>query len=508
LKRRHISRAAQAASGDSASSTETGKQGQFRRELRLFETIGFSVGSMSPAAALALNGVAPAALVGRAVSLAFLFATIGVIFVAYGFIRLSQHVSHAGSVYAFTGLTLGPRAGFFSGWALLGTYMITVPAGFAVVGLFGQDFLVQSGIWRGANWLLIGLIAAAVVWALAAGAVKIAGRSLVILEFVTVALIIALMVFIVAKVAAGHGPAGEPALTFSVFKLPHHIPLSAIGLAAVFGFLSFSGFEASATLGEETNNPRRNIPRALLFAVVGTGVLLVIGMAVESLGFGATAAGAKAFATSSSPLGDLAKVYVGTGMADLLNLGATISAFGATLGIAAAGSRLLLAMARDGTSSKFLTHISPRSGAPTGPLTFVMVLALATVLILWKLGLTPTNLFFYLGTIATLSLLVAYILVNVGAIKYLFIDARRVSRWEIFMPVLGIAFLAYTLYRQVLPVPPSPYNYFPYVVLAYLVIGAGLVIAVPGMAARVGTGLARSEGFEFAGPDAAATSVT
>jgi amino acid transporter len=506
LNRHHKSEAGAVVAGSSAAASPATGQGHLRRELRLFGVIGVSVGSMSPAAALALNGVAAAALVGRAVSLAFLFAAIGVLFVAYGFIRLSQHVAHAGSVYAFTGLTLGPRAGFFSGWALLGTYMVTVPAGFAVVGLFGQDFLVQSGIWRGANWLTIGLVAAAVVWALAAGAVRVTSRSLIILEFVTVALIIGLMIVILVKVGSGHGPSGEPSLTLSVFKLPPRIPLSAIGLAAVFGFLSFSGFEASATLGEETKNPRRNIPRALLFAVIGTGVLLVLGMAVESLGFGATAAGAKAFAASSSPLGDLAKIYVGTPMADLLNLGAMISAFGATLGIAAAGSRLFLAMARDGTSSKFLTHISPRTGAPTGPLTVVMIWALGIVLTLWGIGVTATNLFFYLGTIATLSLLVAYILVNVGAIKFLFIDARRVGRWEIFIPVLGIAFLLYTLYRQVIPVPASPYNLFPYVVVAYLVIGAALVIAVPGMAARVGTGLARSEGLEIARSEVVETS--
>jgi amino acid transporter len=496
--------AAAAVAGTSGDAEAAAGQGQLRRELRLFGVMGFSVGSMSPAAALALNGVAAAALVGRAVSLAFLFAAIGVIFVAYGFIRLSQHVAHAGSVYAFTGLTLGSRAGFFSGWALLGTYMVTVPAGFAVVGLFGQDFLVQSGIWRGANWFTLALITAAVVWALAAGAVRNTGRSLVILEFLTITLIIVLMIIILVKVSGGHGPVGEKSLTFSVFKLPAGVPLSAVGLAAVFGFLSFSGFEASATLGEETANPRRNIPRALLFAVGGTGILLVLGMAVESLGFGATTAGAKAFASSSAPLGDLAKMYVGTPMADLLNLGATISAFGATLGIAAAGSRLFLAMARDGTSSKFLTHISPRSGAPTGPLTVVMGLALTLVVVLWGIGTTATNLFFYLGTMATLSLLVAYILVNVGAIKYLFIDARRVGRWEIFMPVIGIAFLLYTLYRQVIPVPSSPYNYFPYIVAAYLIIGASLVIGIPGMAARVGAALAKSEGLEIVGTSAPA----
>jgi amino acid transporter len=94
-----------------------------RRELRFWEAIALSIAIMAPTAAMALNGTVPAQLVGRAVPLAFIFATVGVIFVSYAFIRLSGYFSHAGSVYAFSGITLGPRAGFFSGWALLGTYL-------------------------------------------------------------------------------------------------------------------------------------------------------------------------------------------------------------------------------------------------------------------------------------------------------------------------------------------------------------------------------------------------
>ena len=41
------------------------------------------------------------------------------VLIAYGFVRLSAAFSHAGSVYAFSGATLGPQAGFFAGWALL-----------------------------------------------------------------------------------------------------------------------------------------------------------------------------------------------------------------------------------------------------------------------------------------------------------------------------------------------------------------------------------------------------
>src|SRR5436189_502789 len=97
-------------------------QGTLRRELRFWEAIALSIGIMAPTAAMALNGVAPAGLVGRAVPLAFLFAAVAIAFVSYAFIRLTRHFNHAGSAYALTGATLGPRAGFFTGWAQMGTY--------------------------------------------------------------------------------------------------------------------------------------------------------------------------------------------------------------------------------------------------------------------------------------------------------------------------------------------------------------------------------------------------
>ena len=119
--------------------------GGLRRELRFWEAIALSIAIMAPTAAMALNGTVPAQLVGRAVPLAFIFATVGVIFVSYAFIRLSGYFSHAGSVYAFSGVTLGPRAGFFSGWALLGTYLAFTAASTAEAGLFGVGVLPGLG---------------------------------------------------------------------------------------------------------------------------------------------------------------------------------------------------------------------------------------------------------------------------------------------------------------------------------------------------------------------------
>ena len=89
--------------------------GALRRELRFWEAIALSIAIMAPTAAMALNGTLPAQLVGRAVPLAFIFATVGVIFVSYAFIRLSQHFSHAGSVYAFSGVDARAARGLLLG---------------------------------------------------------------------------------------------------------------------------------------------------------------------------------------------------------------------------------------------------------------------------------------------------------------------------------------------------------------------------------------------------------
>ena len=101
---------------------------------------------MAPTLAMSITGVAAAAVLGRAAPLAFVVAALGVGFVAYGFVRLAGEFSHAGSVYAFVGRTLGPRAGFVAGWALLGTYLVFPPMSMMGVAIFGRAFLTTTGL--------------------------------------------------------------------------------------------------------------------------------------------------------------------------------------------------------------------------------------------------------------------------------------------------------------------------------------------------------------------------
>jgi amino acid transporter len=474
-----------------------GGGGRLRRELRFWETIALSIGIMAPTAAMALNGVGVAGNIGRAVPLAFLISAVLVFLVSWGFIRLSAHYSHAGSVYAFSGATLGPRAGFFSGWALLGTYLAFTVASTAEVGLFLGAFLNGTGIWSGSEWIWIALAAAVGVWILAYSDIRFTTRTLISLEAVSVTLIAVLMVVIFVKLATGSVP-GSQGYTSDVLRLPSGTTSSALGLGIVFAFLSFAGFEGAAALGEETNEPRRLIPRAIRNAVIAAGIFYFLCMLAQTWGFGTDKAGVAAFAGSGSPLGDLGKTYIGSWMGDAINLGAAVSGFASALGTATGASRILFAMGRDGFVTPRLGMSSERTGAPAVALGTVMVIAIAGLVGMRAYGITDAvSAFFYPGTIGVLSLIVAYAVTNVGAAR-LFVTDRRERAWELVFPIAAIVVLAYVFDRNATG-QLYPFNWFPWVVLAWLAVGLAIILSVPGLARRIGANLTEAEGMSAAG---------
>src|SRR5215217_175278 len=475
-----------------AAAAEAPPRGKLRRELRFFEAIAISVGIMAPTAAMALNGVVPAGLVGRAVPLAFLFAAIAIGLISYSFVRLTRFFNHAGSTYALAGATLGPRAGFFAGWALLATYSCFIAANIAEIGLFGAAFLDGAGIWTNPSWIVVSLIAAAAVWALAYGDVKMVMRALLSFEGISVALIVILIVVIFWKVIGGDAPNGQE-FSLKPFAPASGTTIGAIAFASVFGLLSFGGFEGAAALGEETNNPRRNIPLAIAVAVGFCGVFYTIVMLAQSLGFGIDEAGIKAFAGSSAPLGDLSKSYVGSGMEDAINFGATVSAFASCLGCAAGASRILFALGRDGFITRRLGDASQRTGSPANALAVVMLFGLAVAVALRINGTTAVNAFFYPGTVGVLSMLVAYFVIQFGAAKFLHLE-RREPRWRVIIIGLALAAIVYTFYKQVWPKPVYPYDIFPLIIAGWAVLGIAITFLFPALTRRIGRGLAEAEG--------------
>jgi amino acid transporter len=457
-----------------------------RRELHFFEATSVSVGVMAPTLAMSVTGVAAAAALGRAAPLAFAAAALGVGLVAYGFVRLAGEFSHAGSVYGFVGNTLGPRAGFLAGWALLGTYLVFPPVSILGVAIFGRAFLATTGVAANADWYPLALAAWAIIGVLAARGVRPTTRSVLVFEIVSVCLILVLMGVIFWRLAAGTAPGGQR-LAGSVFVLPPGVGLSALAAAAVSGFLAFAGFESAGSLGEESFAPTRVVPRAIMTAVAFGAVFYVACVTAQSLGFGTGAGGVSAFRHSQAPLGDLAKRYVGTPLAALLDLGAVLSALGAGLGGVTVAARMLFSFGRDGIASRRLAGVSPATGVPRRALAAEMLIGLALLTTFRLAGTSALDVFFYLATIGTLSLLIMYVLTNVAAARHL--GGR--SPWQVVVPAGGVLIAGFVLYHNVWPVPPPPYKYFPYLVLGWLAAGLVLTAVIPGFSKKVGTGLER-----------------
>jgi amino acid transporter len=475
-----------------------------RRTLSVWQAVGLSVALMAPSMAANINPQGTAGTVGRAVPLAFLLAAIGVLLVAYGFVRLCQYFHHAGSVYAFVGATLGARAGLVSGSALFGTYCFYGVVTATAAGIFGTDFLAAIGVWsEPPSWAPFVLAAVALLGCLALTVARARRGTSVLLsvEGATVALILVISAIVLVRLLAGDAPGGQ-AFTWSVFSVPEGIGPSALFLGVVFGFLSFAGFEAAATLGEEARHPRRDIPRAILGTAVFGGVYFVVVTAIEVMGFGADDAGMQRFVDSTSLLGDLGRDYIAGWIGDLITIGAAISAFGCCLACMVGASRLAYAFARDlrreGTPPTGLAATT-RAGTP-GSAAVLVVVVMAVIMLIMAIagGGEPFNVFLWSGTIGTLILLVAYVLTTIGAIKLVFVERRMpaVPMWQVVVPVLALVVLGYTLYRNVVPFPsPDDGALFwnPLVAAGWLVLCTLGVLAAPAAARRAGAALTAAE---------------
>jgi amino acid transporter len=484
------------------------------RELNIWETIGISVALMAPSMAANINPQGMVGVVGRAIPLTFALATVGVLLVAYTFVRLTQRFHHSGSVYGFVGATLGPRAGVVAGWGLLGTYTFYTVVTITASARFLTAFLDSTGVWSappdGVALVLAGVVLVG-VYLLTVSPIRRGTRTLLAVEAATVALILVVALVVLAKLVGGNGPQGQ-GLTLSPFSLQGGTQTSALFLGVVFGFLSFAGFEAAATLGEEAKQPRRDIPRAILGTAIFGGVYFVFVTWVEVMGFGATQEGLASFASSGSLFGDLGSQYVGVWAGDVISLGAAVSAFGCALACAVGASRLLYALARDGVAPRSLARVSVTKRTPVAASLAVAVAAAVLEVVLWLVyrpdvpsgsadyQSASLSVFLAGGVIGTLILLVAYVLASLGVIRLLFASGERtVALWEAAIPVAGLVVLGYTLYRNVIPLPEGKALLPPAVSAAWLLVGVVFVLAAAGVARRAGQRLTQEEGLSPAG---------
>jgi amino acid transporter len=429
-----------------------------------------SVSVICPTVTAAFNVALVVQAAGPAAPLAFAIGTVAMVLVALSFMAFTHRVANAGSAYAYISHTFGNRLGFIAGWSLLLTYLGFATGQAALIGSFTAAALKGLSIDIGAAWLGIGGGAMLLAWWLAFRDMRLAGRLMLGLEAAAMAGVAALCVSILIQVRPGMlqtAASFQPSASFNGW--------SGLGFGMVFCVLSFGGFEGAATLGEETRNPRRNIPIALLFTVIASGLFFTFVAYCEVVGFGA--GGIKALGNSQAPLDDLALRYATPRLAIALDLAAAVSCFSGMLGPLAAAGRVLFALGRGGLAPR-LAGVHPVHGTPAPAIALAAILVIVPFL-LWAPFVGAGGYYSYTSTIGTLALILVYI--SVGA-------AETVEAWRELRPiwsatcVMGPVLLLWVLYRNIYPVPEFPNNLWPYVALAWVVGSWGLIKLRPALA--------------------------
>ncbi|MBV9445315.1 MAG: APC family permease [Streptosporangiaceae bacterium] len=211
---------------------------------------------------------------GTGAPAAFLFAAIVLVVFSVGYVAMARKKTTAGGFYSFISHGLGRDLGLGTGFASVAAYSVfeaSLAGGFAY---FLGGKLNAFGVNVSWPWLALGMVA--LIGVLTYFDVSFSSRILA-LGLITEVLI--LIIFDIVLFARGHSPSASALNPVNAFKaLPAQGKLVAgsVGLGLFFAFWSWVGFEMAPNYGEESRDPKRNVPRALYISVIGLGVFYTL----------------------------------------------------------------------------------------------------------------------------------------------------------------------------------------------------------------------------------------
>ena len=404
---------------------------------------------------------------GPDMPISFLLTTIVCFFIANTVSQFSRYMPSSGGYYSFATRGLGARSGFVTTWSYL-IYDIIGPAG--AIGFLGYlcSTTVQDATGTDVPWWIFALATFAIVWALTHYGIKLSMRTTAIFGGIEILIMIALALTFLAH--PGHGSSYTAPLNPA--NSPHH--WGGILTGMVFSVLALSGFEAPAPLAQETKRPGKFIGRAVMLSLLLIGVFYIFTSYSSAIGWGTS--NMAAFASNANPYYALGHSLWGAGwwfiFIALIN-----SAIGCGLACANAASRVSYTMGQAGTLPARFGKIHPVHRTPTFAIAVQMIIGIVAILLVGLL-LAPGEIFAFLGTMATLSVIVLYVMANFALTAYVRREHRDdYSVWKhLVVPGIGTLALLPVLWTTVYPYPAWPINIVPYLFVAVLLVGGGYMI--------------------------------
>jgi len=385
--------------------------------------------------------------------LSVLLGSIGALCLAYVVSLFARRFAGAGAIYEYLVHGAHPRVGVFCAGLYI-TGVLCLMAVFVGVGFQAESFFAAH-LSINVTWWIWGAAGLVIAVALNHFGVRVAIRGVLALAAISAVPFLILAATIIAK----GGAAGN---TLSAFGTGHS-SLNSVFNGILFAVTLFIGFEASAAIAEECENPYRAVPIALIGSVTMAGLFYVVITYAGAIGFGVHGA-ATVWPAAPSPMGTLAQRYVGSGLATIIDLVVLLDTISVAIAFVVAGSRVLFALGRDG----LLPPLIARTTSRDTPLGGNLVLAGAGVIGLVFAGVThygdaiklPNNIeAFSIATAAGSFLIEAvYIVLAVTALRLIWADGQSGRWWRIPIAVIGLATPVLAYKGSLDPWPSFPSN--------------------------------------------------
>jgi amino acid transporter len=386
--------------------------------------------------------------------------------------QLARRLPSAGGWYTYVSRGVHPRAGFIVAWL----YFLYAPLQTAITGTsIGVAFSGTIDSEYGVNipWWVFMLVIIVFVVVMAYRGISFSTRAIMILGFAELAIVGIFSVWGFFQ----SGPGGD---TLQVFN-PANAPTGAgqgFGLAVVFAIFALNGWDGAVPLAEESKDPKRVVPRAVILALVIMGFFLIICAWGIISGWGVT--NIHSFATSSeAPYIVLAKRFWSSAGVPILLLALLNSALAVTIASTNVTTRMWFSMARSGALPHGLAKLNPRYKTPVNAL--FLQTAISVVAGLGVAALVgPAKVFDVVGLMFTFALIPVFILGALACFLLYWREYRSDFNWflHIACPVITCVALITVGYYSLNPAPVSPFSWALPICAIWLVIGLIILVVL------------------------------
>jgi amino acid transporter len=293
---------------------------------------------------------------------AFIFATIVLAIFSVGYVAMARKKTTAGGFYSYISYGLGREIGIGTGFGSVLAYSVfeaSLCGGFAY---FLNLKLAQFGVNVSWPWLALAMVV--IISLLTYFDVRL---SSIILGIGLIGEIVILLIFDGFMFAHGHLPTAaiNPVNAFKGFPASGKLAAGAVGIGLFFAFWSWVGFEMAPNYGEESKDPKRNVPRALYISVIGLGIFYIITSWAPFAGY-ATVHAAQAQAQTNAaqfylgPANAIAGRWVGSILSYLIITGS----FACGMAFHNTTARYFYSLGREGLLPKALGRTHPKWKSP------------------------------------------------------------------------------------------------------------------------------------------------